>query len=177
MKAFIVLADGFEEIEAVSVIDILKRANIKIIKAGVGSYTIKGDHGILIKTEKTLKEINPDDYNAIILPGGSKGVENLKESEILLKIIKRYDSQNKLVCAICAAPLVLEKSGVLEKRNATIYPSLKSKIPIFRNKKVVQDGNIITSKGPATAISFSLRITENLTNKKTADKVKKRLLA
>jgi len=177
MRLMIALADGFEDIEAIAVIDILRRAGIMIDTVGIPSTSVMSKSGVRIMTDKKLNEINIDDYDGIILPGGIKGVENLSKTALLLEMIKRADARGKLIAAICAAPSILAKAGVLEGKKATIYPGMERELPYPRGDRVVVDGNVITSQGPGTAIEFALAIVEKLKGRGKALEVKEQVLA
>jgi 4-methyl-5(b-hydroxyethyl)-thiazole monophosphate biosynthesis len=174
-KAMIVLADGFEEIEAFTVIDIMRRANIEIDMIGLVSTIIEGAHKIKTMAQKRLSEINTKDYDMIILPGG-QAYKQLLNSEKLLSILRDADQNKKYIAAICAAPTVLAKAGILEDKLATVYPGLEKEIPRPREAKVIVDENIITSNGPGTAIIFAIKLAELLTNKKSAEQLKRDLI-
>lgn len=174
MKSLILLTDGFEDIEAFSVIDILRRANLDITAAGVRSSVVVSAHGVRIMAEKRLNEINPDAYDTLILPGGP-GYKDLSNSKTVISLIKDFDKKKKLIAAICAAPLVLEKAGILEKRIVTLYPGLEKRVSRPRDAKVVVDGHIITSRSPGTAIDFALKLTEIMAGKNVARRVRTEL--
>lgn len=175
MKIMLPLAEGFEEIEALTVLDILKRAGIEVETVGVVGSSITGDHGLRVTTNKRLSEINADDYDGIVLPGGS-GYSVLLRTSQLMKILQKLNSRNKLIAAICAAPSVLAKAGVLEGRKATIYPGMEREIPYPRDERVVVDGNIVTSQGPGTAMEFALKIVELLVGEEKVSKLKRQLV-
>ena len=179
-KAVVILAEGFEGIEAVTPIDILRRAGIDVTVAGLGSNTVKGARGIVITADKQL-DGKDTGYDACILPGGLPGATNLASSDIVNDIIKTMASDGKTVAAICASPtVVLSPAGVLSGRAATCYPGIEDGFAPDVTRKtdpVVADGNIITSRGPATALLFSLAIVEDLCGKDTADKIRKATLA
>jgi 4-methyl-5(b-hydroxyethyl)-thiazole monophosphate biosynthesis len=174
MKALIVLADGFEEIEALTVVDILRRSGIEVTIAGLVSTMVDGSHKIRVMAEKKLNEVKTADYDAIILPGGS-GYKNLMNSKAVLDMLKEFDKKGKLIAAICAAPTVLAKAGLLDKRIATVYPGLEKQIPRPRDAKIVVDGNIVTSRSPGTAMIFALKIVEILAGKSIAKKTRESL--
>ena len=173
-KALIILANGFEDIEAVTPIDILRRGGITVIVAGLGGTEIKGSRGTVIKAEIALEDYNgvPD---ALILPGGNTGAENLALSPRVKELILSVSSKGKIVAAICAAPaLVLAPTGILDGKKATCYPGMEENFsPKVKasGDDVVQDGNIITSRGPATAFPFALKILENLAGKNVAETI------
>ncbi len=161
-KVVVPLARGFEEIEAVTVIDVLRRAELKVICAGLDEITVRGAHGIKIEADQRLKNINHRVFNGLVLPGGMPGAENLRREETILALVKEFAAQEKLVAAICAAPLVLKAAGVLDKVRCTSYPSFADEFSAYNylEKPVVRDGNIITSRGPGTALPFALEIAE-----------------
>lgn len=178
-KVLVVLADGFEEIEAITPIDVLRRAGLEVTIAGVGGHQITGSHGITVETDTTIEEIEelPD---AIVLPGGMPGAENLSKSKALRDILERMDEAGRQIGAICAAPAVaLASTGILDGRKATCYPSFESrfgKAIIFSPDRVVVDRNIITSRGPGTALEFALALAQTLTGLETARGLRERIL-
>ncbi len=178
-KVLVILAEGFEEIEAVTPIDVLRRAGLEVTLAGVSGKTITGAHGIKFQADITLDEYKglPD---AIVLPGGLPGAKNLGESKKVAELVKRMNSQKKLVAAICAAPaLVLAPAGVLEGKKATCYTGFEKNFPpsvSFSKDRVVVDGNIVTSCGPGSALEFALELVEQLAGKEKAQTLKEGLL-
>jgi 4-methyl-5(b-hydroxyethyl)-thiazole monophosphate biosynthesis len=178
-KILILLAEGFEEIEAVTIIDVLRRAELHVTVAGVDAAEITGAHGIKIAADILLDQYR-DLPDAVILPGGMPGSENLKRSSKVLEIIKRVHAQKKLVAAICAAPAVaLGPAGILDGKKATCFPGFEKQLPPsvqFSEDRVILDGNVLTSRGPGTAFEFSLKIVEQLSGKKISDELKERML-
>jgi 4-methyl-5(b-hydroxyethyl)-thiazole monophosphate biosynthesis len=174
------LATGFEEIEAISIIDVVKRAGIEVIIASVDGHTeVLGAHGITIKTEKSIKEISADALDMIVLPGGWGGTKILAEDKKVQSLIKEMDAKGKYIGAICAAPFALDRAGVL-KTHFTCYPSVEEEIKnsgYDATKKVIKDKNILTSRGPATAICFGLEIVRILAGEELKESVKEGLLA
>ncbi|MCR5482718.1 MAG: DJ-1/PfpI family protein [Clostridia bacterium] len=173
------LAEGFEEIEAVTVVDILRRARFDIQTVSLtGSLDVTGAHGITISADTIIEKADYDDCDMIILPGGMPGTVNLAQSEILMNRIREFAEGNKYVAAICAAPMVLAAAGILQGKKATIYPGMENKLEGAKVKKdtVVTDGRIITSKGPGTAMEFALVIVELLRGKPIASTLKKDLI-
>ncbi len=165
-KALVVLAEGFEEIEAVTPIDILRRAGVSVTVAGVGKTRITGSRGLIpIECETTIEDAD-DLYDAIVLPGGMPGAKNLFESKIVQALTTTLAKSNKIVAAICATPAVLlAPLGILNNKKATCYPSMEEHFHASTSHSsdaVVVDRNIITSQGPATAFAFSLAIVEAL---------------
>jgi len=179
-KAVILLATGFEEIEAVTVVDILRRAGIDIISAGLDSNSITGSHGITVATEKKISGLKPD-FDAVIIPGGMPGAMHLHNSSEVNDFIKAMASKGALIAGICAAPAVmLAPLGILDNKAATCYPGDQvdfGKSTRYKNKAVVADGNIITSQGPGTSMEFAFAIVEKLIGRETVKKLKKHVLA
>lgn len=178
-KALIVLANGFEETEAVLPVDILKRCEVDVAIAGLGSELIKGAHGVTLKTDAVFENYSelPD---AVIFPGGMPGAENLASSIKLKDFIVKMNSEKKLIAAICASPaIVLAPTGVLSGKKVTCYPGMeKNFLPDvnFLEEEVIQDGNIITSRGPGTAHLFGFKIAENLIGKNKSDMIASQML-
>lgn len=174
------IATGFEEIEAVSLIDVLRRAGIKVIAASVnGRDEVQGANGITIKTDKALEGITSDDIDMILLPGGWGGTDILAVDENVQTLLKQMDAKNKDIAAICAAPFALNSAGVL-KENFTCYPSVEEKIRTNgykEDQKIVQDGNVITSRGPGTAICLGLYIVKKYCGEEMFEQLKAGLLA
>ncbi len=160
-KVLVVLAEGFEEIEAVTPIDVLRRAGLDVTTAGIGGLRITGAHGITIEADTTIDAVRelPD---AIVLPGGLPGAENLAKSEALNRILEQMDAEGRHIGAICAAPAVaLAPTGILDGRSATCYPGFEERFSDairFSSDRVVADGNVITSRGPGTALEFALAL-------------------
>ncbi len=163
-KILIPLAHGFEEIEAITNIDVLRRAGLDVLTAGIGSREIEGDHGVKVETDTEISRVDSDELTAVVLPGGMPGAANLRDSEQLLEIIKEVYEEDKLCAAVCAGPIVLEAAGILEGKNATSYPGFDDEMPScnYREERVVIDGNIITARGPGVAMEFALTIVEYL---------------
>ncbi len=161
-KILVLLADGFEEIEAIVPIDVLKRAGFNVVLCGINEKKAVGAHNVNITCDITLDSVDCN-YDCIILPGGMPGTNNLSNCKCVCELIKKQATDNKLVCAICAAPSILEKLGLLKNRKATSYPNfLNDNETIKINEKVVIDGNIITSQGAGTAFDFAYAIVEKM---------------
>ncbi len=175
-RALVILAQGFEEIEAITIIDILRRAGIDVTVSGLNAIEIKGSHGITLIADEKLDTIK-EDFQACILPGGLAGAKNLASSEKVNLMIKQMHKNGKIIAAICASPaIVLAPAGILKNKTATCYPGMQDsfgKETIFKEAAVVIDGNIITSRGPATALLFALSIVEILCGKEARDKLKR----
>lgn len=165
-KVLVPLADGFEEIEAISIIDVLRRAGADVVIASVnGAEIVTSDRSIRILVDCRLDSIDVDEFDMIALPGGYEGAMTLAKSELPQKIIKLFHAKDKFVAAICAAPYALHTAGVLENVEFTCYPGMDLQITsglYTENKNVVVSNKIITSRGPATALAFSLSLVESL---------------
>ncbi|MEM7825623.1 MAG: DJ-1/PfpI family protein [Candidatus Aenigmatarchaeota archaeon] len=176
MRIMLPLAEGFEEIEAFAVVDILRRVGIKVDTVGVVGTVIKSARGISVMADKRLAEINPEDYEGIVLPGGYPGYINLGKTQKIIDIIKKFNEKGKLIAAICASPSILAKAGILEDKEATIYPGMEKELPHPREGKVIVDKNVITSQAPGTAIEFALKIVEKILGKEKVLKLRKELV-
>lgn len=170
------LAEGFEEIEASCIIDVLRRAGMTVVTAGVPASMIKGAHNITFIADKRIEEIKGDVYDAIVLIGGYPGYINLGKSQSVMDIVKKFETDNKIIGAICGAPALLAKMGMLDNRRATIYPGMEKQLPKPRDGSVIVDANVVTSRGPGTAIEFSLKLVEMMIGKYKADEVKRILV-
>jgi protein deglycase len=177
-KVLLPLANGFEEIEAVALADTLRRGDIEVVIAGVDGEILKGAHGIKIVSDCHISSVKASDFDMILLPGGYGGTMMLAENSTVQSLIKEFDSLGKSVAAICAAPIALDRAGVL-KDEYTCYPGVPDAIKSskFIEKSIVESGNILTSRGPGTAICFGIYIVEKLMGKETAEAVKKEMLA
>lgn len=169
--ALVPLADGFEDIEAVAVIDVLRRGGVKVVTASLGdSEKVVSAHGITMFADALLTDVIDLEWDAVILPGGGQGTENLKACESLLERLRRQKSEGGLVCAICAAPTVLETAGVLDGEEVTCYPSCVKEMrrPVVC-MPAVADGNVITGQGPGAAIVFALAVLSHLAGDEAAE--------
>ena len=170
------LANGFEELEAVTLIDLLRRADFTVITASLtDQQQVLASRGVRIVADVRLEDVMYDDFDMMILPGGMPGATHLDEDPRIHAILKRLKQSGNAIAAICAAPLVLAHAGLLNGRTITCYPDvlLASDWPevILSDDAIVIDGDILTSKGPGTAMDFALTIIEYLSNKATRDKV------
>jgi 4-methyl-5(b-hydroxyethyl)-thiazole monophosphate biosynthesis len=171
----LLLAEGFEEVEAVTPNDFLRRAGIEVITPGVTGKTVTGAHGVPFTADILLKDA-PVDLDGIVIPGGMPGAANIAKSAAAVTLIQKLFSANKLVAAICAAPgVVLGPNGFLKGKNFTCYPGYEKDVAnaSFSETRVVKDGNLITSRGPGTAAEFAIALAEYLAGKDAADKVYK----
>lgn len=178
-KVLIHLADGFEEVEAITPIDVLRRAGCEVTTVSIsGNREVTSTRGVTVLADKLFDETDYAGADMIILPGGQPGADNLNKHNGLKAQIEIYNSQQKGIAAICAAPLVLGAIGVLNGKKATCYPGVERKL-IGANctgKLVEIDGNIVTGKGPGAAMLFSLTLVERLVGKFKADELRKDMI-
>ena len=171
MKAIVTLARGFEEIEAVTIIDVLRRAGISVTVAALGEGPVEGSHGIEVGADVTLDAVIDEHFDAVVLPGGMPGSRALADDPRVKELCARSARSGALVAAICAAPIALEAAGVLRGKRATAYPGNELPSAHYVEERVVVDGNVITSRGPGTALEFSLALVERLKNREAADEL------
>lgn len=176
---YLFLADGFEEIEALCVLDFLRRASVDVTTVGVSGKVANGSHKIPVICDITEDELDlTSNFDMIILPGGMPGSVNLDNSLVVDKMIKRAIDEDKFLCAICAAPFVLGKRGYLNGRSATCYPGFENQLIGAKivNQGVVRDGKIITGRAMGSAHDFGLEIVEALCGKEMKEKLKSAVL-
>ncbi|HTN93223.1 MAG TPA: DJ-1 family glyoxalase III [Gallionella sp.] len=166
MKSVLVLfADGSEELEAITVVNVLRRAGVSVTLAGLEEGALRGSRGVMLMPDKTLDDVFLEEFDMVVLPGGQPGTNHLKQDQRVLAMVQRMEKQGKQVAAICAAPSVLAAAGLLDGKQATSFPGALD--PYTKVKKlhtaIVEDGNIITSRGPGTAMDFALTLAERLT--------------
>ena len=176
-KVCIPLAEGFEDIEAITLIDVIRRGGIEVVTAGVGGDVITSAHNVKVIADTTIQDVSADEFDLVVLPGGLPGATNLAKSEDVKKLLQDMDSKGKYVGAICAAPIALKEAGVLKDRYTT-YPGWQDNIQKdgYVDEKVVEDKNVMTSKGPATAICFGLEIVKKLAGVETYEQLRDGLL-
>ncbi len=176
MNILVPLINGFEEIEAIATVDILRRAEFEVVMAGLPGTMVEGDRGVKVVADKMLKDIRPEDFDVLVLPGG-RGCAGLFKSSKMMDIIKHFTEKDKLIAAICYAPMFLAREGLLKNKRATVYPGKERELPMPRGEKVVVDGNLVTSQGPGTAVDFALKIVELKAGKAKADSLRKGIVA
>ena len=161
-KVAVILANGFEEIEALTVVDVLRRANITCHMVGFEAQ-ITGSHAIQVQSDRVF-DGDLSEYDMIVLPGGMPGAAHLRDNEQLIAELQRFEKIGKKVAAICAAPIVLNQAGLLEGRNYTCYDGVQEQIADghYRKETVVVDGQLTTSRGPATALAFAYNLVDQL---------------
>lgn len=174
------LAPGFEELEAVTIIDLLVRAGIDVVSAGLVSGPIKASRGVVIIPDMGLDEALQREFDMVVLPGGLPGADHLNSDPRVQALLTTMAQSDKYTAAICAAPKVLASLGLLEGKTATSYPGTLEKMGLNRTQitqqSVVTDGNVITSRGPGTAMEFALTLIEILVGRAKRDEVAKGLL-
>lgn len=178
-KVNIYLAEGFEEIEAITVVDVLRRADIDVRMISItGSKTVSGAHGITITADKVFEDADSLSADMIVLPGGMPGTRHLGEHIGLKEVILDFAGRNKLIAAICAAPSILGKMGLLEKKKAVCFPGFEETLKgaVIGEDIISQEGNFITSKGPGTAIYFALRLVELLADQETSEELREGMI-
>ncbi|MDP4203983.1 MAG: DJ-1/PfpI family protein [Bacteroidota bacterium] len=177
--AFIFLANGFEEIEAVATIDVLRRGNVPATIVSITKdLKVTGAHNINIVADALFEDVAFDGSELLILPGGMPGAQNLQNHEALGKLLQSHFEKNKLVAAICAAPKVLGHLNILTGKSATCYPGFENELTgaVLSNNGTAKDGNVVTAKGPAFAIEFGLQLVEILQGIEVADKIAQGML-
>lgn len=163
MKGYVFFAEGFEEIEAVTVVDVLRRAGLEITMVSVtGNLEVRGAHKIPVITDELFEYVDHQGADILILPGGMPGTKNLAAHHKLGNLLKKYHEEEKWVAAICAAPSMLGGLGILNGKTATCYPGFEPQLEgaVISHAPVVQDGHIITSRGAGTALEFALKLVE-----------------
>lgn len=177
---YVFLADGFEEIEALAPCDLLRRAEVETCLVGVSGKRITGAHGICIEADKTVFDISADDdFEMIVLPGGSVGTQNLAKSEEVGRFIERAAERGRYVAAICAAPTILGERGLLEGKCAVCYPGLEKKLigATVSAKDVVCDDIFVTARGMGVSVEFGLMLVGLLCGDDTATKLREQVIA
>ena len=157
-KILVTLAPGFEEIETITVVDILRRAGARVTLAASVTGVLEGSRGIKVAPDELLEAVMDKEFDLICLPGGQPGTDNLKNDSRIEKLLQKMQNQGKYIAAICAAPLVLQKAGVLKDS----HPSVKTQFDVYTDDRIVIDGKMITSQSPGTAMEFALKMVEIL---------------
>ncbi|MBN1442605.1 MAG: DJ-1/PfpI family protein [Planctomycetes bacterium] len=177
-RVCVLLADGFEEIEATTIVDVLRRAEVEVATLGVSGRDVRGAHDIVIRADRTLEEGGGGPWDAVILPGGMPGSKNLRDDPAVQKLIRRQKDGGGKLAAICAAPIALAAAGVLEGVKATSYPGFdrEMKGAKYLQDRVVVDGDVTTSRGPGTALEFALELVRQLCGAGTARELEQGML-
>jgi 4-methyl-5(b-hydroxyethyl)-thiazole monophosphate biosynthesis len=180
-KVLVPLAVGFEEMEAVIVVDVLRRAGITVVTASLTDHpTVTGSHDIPLVAETTLDAIAEDHFDAVVLPGGLPGATNLRDDARVARLVQRTAEQDGWVAAICAAPLALASFGVLRGKRFTSHPSVREPLQAaggeYVEQRVVVDGRTVTSRSPGTAFEFALELVAHLVDEATAQRLSQAML-
>ena len=175
-KVAVLLAEGFETIEALTTVDILRRAGVTCNTIGVKSLEVTTSHDITIKADKLLNE-EIYDYDVVVLPGGMPGAVNLRDDKKVNEVVKQFYDEGKIVAAICAGPITFGKLGIVNNKNVTCYPGFEDDLKEcnYKEELVVTDENIITGRGPAAAVPFAFEILKHLRPEKV-EEIKKGML-
>jgi 4-methyl-5(b-hydroxyethyl)-thiazole monophosphate biosynthesis len=178
-RVLVPLAQGCEEIEAVTIIDLLRRAGIEVISAGLDAKPVRASRGVMLIPDTTLDDALKHAYDMVVLPGGQPGTNNLDADDRIRALLKKMAEAGKFTAAICAAPKVLANAGLLEGKRATAFPGTLEKLHLtdtrLEHAPVVKDGKVITSRGPGTAMDFALSLIEILVSKAKRDEVEAEL--
>lgn len=178
MKKFLVfLAEGFEEIEALSPVDFLRRVGVDVDTVSITKEKkVLGAHGIPVIADKIIDEINSEEYMGLYIPGGIPGSTNLRDNERVIELVKEFNKAGKILSSICAGPIVLDKAGVIKDKKVTSYPSFEDSLKnigeYIDDEIVVEDGNIITGRGPAIAAYEAFKLVEIIKGKESLNKLK-----
>ena len=178
-KVLVTLAPGFEEIETITVVDILRRAGARVVLAATVEGPIEGSRGVSVLADTLIHQIDDKDFDLVVLPGGQPGTDNLQSNETVKAIVQNMYQSGKQVAAICAAPTILHSAGILKNTSATSHPSVKDQLKDinYSEERVVVDGNIVTSRSPGTALEFALKLVEILFGKDRMDAVNQGVMA
>lgn len=174
-SVLVVVAEGSEELEAVTIIDILRRAQVEVVVAGLKSDPIRCSRGTVLVPDVSLDEASPRSFDMMVLPGGQPGTNNLEADPRVHSLLKRMQAEGRFLAAICAAPKVLAAAGALDGKRATCFPDAiaAAKYPLVQleNRPVVVDGKVVTSRGPGTAMDFALELVRLLSGKEKRESV------
>ena len=176
---YVILGTGFEEVEAITPVDLLRRANIPATYVGINGKTIYGGHGIGIEADITLGQMDLTQLEMIVLPGGLGGVRSIRSSNEAMNAIRFAWENNRFVAAICAGPTVLADLGITNQKNTTCYPGCEASMgdsKVDSNASCVRDGNVITAASAGCAVSFGLALIEALKDKNTADAIRQQIV-
>lgn len=179
MKVAVLFATGYEEIEALAVVDVLRRAKIDVIMTGIKERQVTSSRAITVAMDTTLPNLDKDTIDFLILPGGMPGVDHLYADENVKEWVKDFDAKQKNIGAICAAPSILGRLGVLKGKQATCYPGFEKYLEgaILNDARVVRDGHIITGIGAGASLEFAFKVLEVIEGKEVADKMKAAMIA
>lgn len=177
-KALVLFADGSEELEAVTVINILRRGGVEVTVAGLAAGPLRGSRGTVLLPDTDLNQVRAEDFDLVVLPGGQPGTDHLRNDARVASLLKKMQALDRNIAAICAAPSVLAQAGLLDGKRATCYPGALDEFPAVQRQTaaVVEDGKLITSRGPGTAMDFALTLVERLSGKAKREAVEAALV-
>lgn len=179
-KVLLLLAEGFEEVEALTTVDYLRRMDIIVDTCSInGERRVTGAHRITVESDKDLSKVDSiKNYDALVIPGGLPGATNLRDNGRVIELVQEFNQEEKLIAAICAGPIVLQRAGIITGKKVTSYPGFDNdlKESEYKDDLVVQDGNIITARGPAVAVYFALKLVENLVGEDKREELAKDIL-
>jgi 4-methyl-5(b-hydroxyethyl)-thiazole monophosphate biosynthesis len=179
MRVLVPLAEGFEEMEGVILLDVLRRARIETVAAAMGeSREVPASRGVTVVADTTWSAVDPSRFDLIAIPGGMGGTRRLQQDQRLLKVLQEFHKAGKPLAAVCAGPLVLQSAGLLKGRTVTCHPGVADELTDARrlDDRVVEDGNLITSQGPGTSFAFALAIMRRLAGEAVANQVAEGLI-
>ncbi len=180
-RILVPLATGFEEIEAVAIVDVLRRAELDVVTASLERGLVEGAHGIRVEPDAWIDEVDLDAIDAIVLPGGMSGTRALMADERVLGLVRRLAAEERITAAVCAAPLVLAKAGVVSDAAITSHPAVREELSagggeVVATPRVVESGHVITSQGPGTSIEFALALVARLAAPEVAVRLREAML-
>jgi 4-methyl-5(b-hydroxyethyl)-thiazole monophosphate biosynthesis len=178
-RVLVPLAEGFEETEAVTTIDVLRRGGLEVVVAALAERAVTGNHGITLTADTTLEAVREEDFDMVVLPGGLPGADHLEADPRIIELVRRHSARGRHIAAICAAPKVLAAAGIMQGRRATSFPGFldADAVPGLERveEPVVIDGKVVTSRGPGTAMDFALVLVSLLAGESRAREVEARL--
>lgn len=179
-KVLVPLAEGFEELEAITIIDLFRRAGFNVVTAGLNDQPVRASRNNVLIPDTSIDKVMDEEFDLIVLPGGLPGADNLRDNALVQSLLKRQHQLNKNIAAICAAPRALAAAGVLEGKTITCYPGALDQVDNsnfnITDSKIETDGNIVTSRGPGTAMDFALLLIERLGGKSLREEISKQLV-
>jgi len=181
-RILVPLAAGFEEIEAVAIIDVLRRGELEVVAASLDRGPVEGAHGIRIEPDAWIEEVDMDSIDAVVLPGGMAGTRALMANGRLLSLVRRLADEGGITAAVCAAPLVLAEAGVVAGKEITSHPAVREELSasdaeVVSAPRVIESGGVITSQGPGTSIEFALALVARLASPEVAERLQEAMLA
>jgi 4-methyl-5(b-hydroxyethyl)-thiazole monophosphate biosynthesis len=178
-RVLVPLAEGFEEIEATAIVDVLRRGGVEVVLAGLHPGTVTGSHGIRLGTDAVLGDLDPLGFDMLVLPGGMPGTTGLMEDERVLGAVRALHGAGRTVAAVCAAPMVLARAGVVSGVTVTSHPSVRGELgdaDVRAEPRVLRSGRVVTSQGPGTAIEFALELVAELSGQARAEELARAML-